>query len=366
MTPERDPSVGTRYGAGPDTRWFDAGSFTVEAGVTLPGVTVAYRTWGELNAARDNAVVVCHALTGDQNADQWWGPAIGPGRGIDTDRWFVVCANVLGSCYGTTGPPSENPATGRRWGGDFPPVTVRDLVRLQHRLALHLGIERVACVVGGSMGGMQVLEWALLYPGMVGAIVPISVGAVHSPWCIATSEAQRQAIFADPDWQDGHYPPDRPPAAGLAVARQIGIVSYRSPPSFAEKFGRRRDHGRNAADGVFDVESYLRYQGAALVERFDPASYVALTYAMDSHDVGRERGGVEAALASITAPALVIGISSDVLYPVEEQHELADLIPTARYVELDVPHGHDGFLIEHQAVAGLVGSFLTETARQPA
>jgi homoserine O-acetyltransferase len=207
---------------------------------------------------------------------------------------------------------------------------------------------------------MQVLEWALMYPDEVCGIAPISVGAYHSPWCIATSEAQRQAIFADPKWRGGHYDRADPPKAGLAVARQIAIVSYRSPSSFREKFGRRQDFGSNAADGLFDVESYLRYQGEALVERFDAAAYVALTYAMDSHDVGRGRGEIADVLGKIDIPALVIGISSDTLYPVDEQHVLADLIPDARYEELDVPHGHDGFLIEHQAVAGFVGAFLAE------
>ncbi len=362
MTFENDPSVGSSYGVDDATRWFDAGSFEVEDGAVVPDVHVAYRTWGRLNDAGDNAVIICHALTGDHNADRWWGPSIGPGGGIDTDRWFVVCSNVLGSCYGTTGPATVNPATGRPWGASFPQVTIRDLVRLQHRLAEHLGIRRIATVVGGSMGGMQVLEWALLYPEMVRSIAPISVGAAHSAWCIATSEAQRQAIFADPRWQDGHYDPADPPVAGLAVARQIGIVSYRSPASFAEKFGRRSEHGDNALEGIFDVESYLRHQGQALVKRFDANSYVTLTYTMDSHDVGRGRGGAAAALGKVSAPALVVGVSSDVLYPVEEQHELADLLPHARYVEIDSPHGHDGFLIEHQAVGGLVGEFLAASS----
>ncbi len=360
MTLEQDPSIGASYGAGSDTRWFDAGSFEVEAGVTLAGVRVAYRTWGTLNEARDNAVLVGHALTADHNADLWWGEAIGPGRGIDTDRWFVVCANVLGSCYGTTGPTDPHPERPGPWGADFPRVTIRDIVALQHRLIDHIGIEQLALVVGGSMGGMQVLEWALMFPDRVCAIAPISVGAYHSPWCIATSEAQRQAIFADANWRDGRYDPAQPPTAGLAVARQIAIVSYRSPPSFREKFGRRQAHGSNAADGLFDVESYLRHQGNALVERFDAATYVALTYAMDSHDVGRDRADIPDVLGKLDVPTLVIGISSDTLYPVGEQHILADLIPDARYEELDVPHGHDGFLIEHQAVAGLVGAFLTE------
>ncbi len=361
-----EPGDPSGYGADELTRWFAAGDFGVEEGTVLPDVTVAYRTWGRLNAARDNAVIVCHALTGDQNADRWWGTAIGPGRGIDTDRWFVICSNVLGGCYGTTGPGAADPARGRPWGPDFPHVTVRDLVRLQHRLLEHLGVRRVALVVGGSMGGMQVLEWAIMYPDIVDAIAPISVGAVHSPWCIGVSEAQRQAIFADPDWRDGRYPPDRPPLRGLAVARQVAIVSYRSPASFEEKFGRRQDWGSNAEEGLFDVESYLRHQGQALVERFDANTYVTLTYTMDSHDVGRGRGGVAAALGAVRAPALVIGISSDVLYPVEEQHELADLLPAATYEELDVPHGHDGFLIEHQAVGGLVGGFLSERAGEVA
>ncbi len=360
MTIERDPSIGARYGVGPDTRWFAAGDLEVEAGVVLGDVQVAYRTWGRLNEAGDNAILVCHALTADHNADLWWGDAIGPGRGIDTDRWFVVCANVLGSCYGTTGPPSPHPERLGQWGGDFPHVTIRDIVALQHRLVEHLGITRLALVVGGSMGGMQVLEWALMYPERVAAIAPISVGAYHSPWCIGTSEAQRQAIFADPRWNGGHYDPDHPPTAGLAVARQIAIVSYRSPASFTEKFGRRQEFGSNADEGLFDVESYLRYQGEALVRRFDAASYVTLTYAMDSHDVGRERGEIEDVLGKLDVPALVIGISSDTLYPVDEQHVLADLIPDARYEELDVPHGHDGFLIEHQAVSGLVGDFLAD------
>ncbi len=360
MTIERDPSIGARYGVGPDTRWFAAGDLEVEAGVVLGDVQVAYRTWGRLNEAGDNAILVCHALTADHNADLWWGDAIGPGRGIDTDRWFVVCANVLGSCYGTTGPPSPHPERLGQWGGDFPHVTIRDIVALQHRLVEHLGITRLALVVGGSMGGMQVLEWALMYPERVAAIAPISVGAYHSPWCIGTSEAQRQAIFADPRWNGGHYDPDHPPTAGLAVARQIAIVSYRSPASFKEKFGRRQEFGSNADEGLFDVESYLRYQGEALVRRFDAASYVTLTYAMDSHDVGRERGEIEDVLGKLDVPALVIGISSDTLYPVDEQHVLADLIPDARYEELDVPHGHDGFLIEHQAVSGLVGDFLAD------
>ena len=345
------------YGPNEATSWWRAGNFTLESGERLPDVEVAYRTWGELNDDASNAVLVCHALTGDANVDVWWGDAVGPGSGIDTERYFVICSNVLGSCYGTTGPTSLRPGTNRRYGSAFPHVTIRDIVRLQRGLLSHLGIRRLALVVGGSMGGMQVLEWAVMYPDVVCAAAPISVGANHSPWCIGVSEAQRQAIFADPNWNDGDYPPDRPPSAGLSIARQIAIVSYRSPASFKMKFGRGRNgHG-------FDVEAYLRYQGEALVDRFDAATYVALTYAMDSHDIARGRGTVAQVLGGISAPVLVVGISSDVLYPVEEQHELTELIPDSRYVELDVPNGHDGFLIEHQAVSGEVGAFLDELER---
>ncbi len=343
------------YGPDQVTRWLDAGPFEVEAGVTLPRVRVAYRTWGRLNPARDNAVVVCHALTGDANVDRWWEPLIGPGRGVDTEQWFVVASNVLGGCYGTTGPTSLDPATGEPYGPDFPRVTIRDMVRLQRRLIDHLGVRRIATVVGGSMGGMQALEWAALYPELVRSIVPIAVGAEHSPWCIGISEAQRQAVYTDPDWQGGRY--TRRPARGLAVARQIGMISYRSPQSFGERFGRRGGE-------AFEVESYLRHQGEALVARFDANTYVNLTYAMDSHDLGRERGGKQAALAAVTCPALVIGISSDVLYPVAEQRELVELLPAAHYLELDVPHGHDGFLVEGEMVGEAVGRFLAEASGQ--
>jgi homoserine O-acetyltransferase len=340
------------YGTDERTQFWEAGNFALESGTVLPSVTVAYRTWGRLNEAANNAVLVCHALTGDANVDGWWGEAIGPGAGIDTDRYFVVASNVLGGCYGTTGPTSVDPATGDRYGPDFPDLTIRDMVRLQRALVARLGIRRLVTVVGGSMGGMQVLEWAAGYPDIVDTAIPISIGADHSPWCIGVSEVQRNAVAADPKWRDGRYDPAEPPTAGLALARQIAIISYRSPDSFDAKFGRR------ATDGGYDVSSYLEYQGSVLVDRFDANTYMTLTRAMDTHDVGRDRGGIAAALGRLTMPVLVIGISSDVLYPVAEQRRLAKLVPNAKYVELDVPHGHDGFLIEHQAVGTEVQRFL--------
>jgi homoserine O-acetyltransferase len=359
--PRRQPSEGYSYGPDGRTSWYQAGPLTLESGEVLSTVKVAYRTWGRLAAEGDNAVVVCHALTGDANVDNWWASLVGPEGAIDTDRYFVISSNVLGSCYGTTGPTSINLETGRAWGPDFPAVTIRDMVGLQRKLAEHLGVKRVALVTGGSMGGMQVLEWAALYPDLVGAIAPIAVGADHSPWCIGISEAQRNAIFADPDWRDGHYSPDTPPRRGLAVARQIGMVSYRSPQSFANKFGRSR------TDDGYEVAQYLRYQGEELSDRFDANAYVALTRAMDSHDLARGRGSKEQVLHTIDCPALVVGVTSDILYPLEEQQELVDLLPDAELAELDVPHGHDGFLIDAGAVGGLVAGFLDRLAgRGPA
>jgi homoserine O-acetyltransferase len=352
----RPASEGCSYGPDGRTLWYQAGPLALESGDVISSVRVAYRTWGRLTAERDNAVVVCHALTGDANVDSWWGSLVGPEGAIDTGRYFVISSNVLGSCYGTTGPTSIDPETGQAWGPHFPAVTIRDMVGLQRKLVEHLGVKRVALVTGGSMGGMQVLEWAALCPDLVGAIAPIAVGADHSPWCIGISEAQRNAIFADPDWQDGHYSPGAAPRRGLAVARQIGMVSYRSPQSFADKFGRTR------TEAGYEVARYLRYQGEELSDRFDANSYVALTRAMDSHDLARDRGSKEQVLRSIECPALVIGVTSDILYPLEEQQDLVDLLPAAELAELDVPHGHDGFLIDAGAVGGLVAGFLDRLA----
>lgn len=322
-------------------------AFVLEGGAVLPNVTVAYRSWGALNAAHDNAVLVCHALTGSADVDQWWPGLLGPGRALDPARDFILCSNVLGGCYGSTGPGDINPVTGRRYGGTFPTVTVRDMVSVQAQLLEVLGIEKLALVIGGSLGGMQVLEWAALYPERVGAIVPIGCGVRQSPWAIGWSEAQRQAIFADPNWRGGNYSPATPPAAGLAAARSMAMLSYRHWREFEKRFGRRR------RDGVFEIESWLRHHGDELVKRFDAASYVTLTRAMDSHDLARERDG---ALAP-AVPALVVGISSDLLYPLAEEQELAALLPNAELAVLDSPHGHDAFLIETETLNRQVREF---------
>jgi homoserine O-acetyltransferase len=328
------------------------GPFVLESGFRLPTVTVAYRTWGRPGAGGDNAVLVCHALTGSADVDRWWGALLGPGRALDPERDFVVCSNVLGSCYGTTGPTSLRPGSHGPWGADFPAVTVRDIVRVQAALLDALGVRRLRLVVGGSLGGMQVLEWALLYPERVDAIAPIGVSARHSAWCIALSEAQRQAIYADPRWRGGRYPPDDGPAAGLAVARQIAMCTYRSRASLEARFSRGE-----AEEGAFAVEGWLHHHGRALVARFDANTYVTLTRAMDTHDVGRGRGGWREALAAVRVPALVVSIDTDVLYPPVEQEELAAALPAGTLATLRSPHGHDAFLIEGEATNALVARF---------
>jgi homoserine O-acetyltransferase len=326
--------------------------FELESGGRLPSVTVAYRTWGRLSATGDNAVLVCHALTGSPDVDRWWGALLGPGRALDPERDFVVCSNVLGGCYGTTGPTSPRPGGRRRWGGDFPAVTIRDIVRVQAALLDVLGVRRLRLVLGGSLGGMQVLEWALLFPERVDAIAPIAVSARHSAWTIALSGAQRRAIAADPRWRGGRYPEGNGPAAGLAIARQIAMCTYRSRASLEARFSR--DEGET---GGFAVLGWLEHHGRALVERFDAATYVTLTKAMDTHDVGRARGGWREALASVRQPALVVSIDSDVLYPPVEQEELAAALPHGRLVTLASPHGHDAFLIEGETVNALLTGF---------
>lgn len=329
-----------------------SGPFLLENGAELQSLEVAYHSWGRLSAAGDNAVVVCHALTGNSDAVDWWGPLCGTHRALDPGRDFILCSNVLGGCYGTTGPTSLHPETGRRWGPVFPQVTIRDMVKVQAALAAHLGITRVRMVIGGSMGGMQALEWAAMYPELVEMIVPVAASGRHSAWCIGLSEAQRQAIFADPLWKGGHYSPEEPPAAGLAAARMVAMCMYRGWPSFESRFGRNR-----TAQGVFEIEGYLQYQGAKLVSRFDANTYLTLTRAMDTHDLGRGRGDYAVVLRQLRQPALVVSITSDILYPPEEQRELAQLMPHAELAHIDAPHGHDSFLIETETLNNLVADF---------
>ncbi|MFF8446878.1 homoserine O-acetyltransferase [Streptomyces leeuwenhoekii] len=353
-------------------RWYDAEKpLPLEAGGELPGVRLAFETWGTLAPDRSNAVLVLHALTGDSHAagpagpghptPGWWDPLIGPGRALDTDRWFVVAPNVLGGCQGSTGPASRRPGGGRTWGGTFPFLTPRDQVAAEAGLADALGIDRWALVVGGSMGGMRAVEWAVSYPERTGALLLLATAAAASAEQIAWAHIQVRAIRADPDWQGGDYhDTGRGPHTGLGLARRLAHVTYRSEPELQVRFGRLPQAAEDPwRGGRYQVQSYLDHHAAKLVRRFDAASYVVLTEAMNAHDVGRGRGGVRAALRRVTAPTLVAGVDSDRLYPPAQQAELAALIPGAdgpRVVES--PYGHDGFLIEAGQVAVLVRELL--------
>jgi homoserine O-acetyltransferase len=356
--------------------------FAVESGAVLRDVTVAYETWGSLNTDASNAVLVCHAWTGDSHAagragpghptPGWWEDVIGPGKHIDTNRWFVVCANVLGGCQGSTGPASPHPADGRPYGSRFPVVTIRDMVRHQARLMDHLGIKQWASVLGGSMGGMQVLEWVITYPQRVRSIVAIASCMQSSAQQIAWGVIGRRAIRLDPRWRGGDYYDAEPgdgPAEGLSIARQVAQVTFRSDNVFTERFGRELTDQAAVGDTFglwqeFEVERYLHYHGDKLVRRFDANSYLIIGKAMDLHDVARGRGSLEAAMARITVPNLTIGINSDVLYPPYQQRQTARLLSRtgmpSSYIEIDSPHGHDAFLIHFEQVGEPIAKFLAK------
>ncbi|SEK94111.1 homoserine O-acetyltransferase [Blastococcus sp. DSM 46786] len=345
-----------------DRRFLDLPTpFELERGGSLPGIRIAYETWGTLAPDGGNAVLVEHALTGDSHVvgaagpghptPGWWGGVVGPGAALDTDRFFVVCANVLGGCQGTTGPSSAAP-DGRPWGARFPEVTVGDQVRAEAALADALGIQRFAAVAGGSMGGMRALEWAVRFPGRVAGLFFLASTAVASADQIGTQTTQQAAVRADPRWRGGNHPLDDPPVDGLDVARRIAHLTYRSAAELDARFGTRLQE-----DGRFAVASYLQHHGAKLAGRFDAGSYVVLTEAMNTWDVGRGRGGLEAALARVTARALVAGVDSDRLYPVEQQQRVADALGVPLRL-IRSPYGHDGFLVETAVVDALLRELL--------
>lgn len=344
----------------------------LEAGARLPGVRIAYETWGTLAPDGSNAVLVLHALTGDTHVTGpagpghptagWWEGLIGPGRPLDTNRWYVVAPNVLGGCQGTTGPASPMP-DGRAWGSRFPFVTVRDTVRAEALLADALGVDSWALVLGGSMGGMRAVEWAATEPDRVRRLMLLASPAAASADQIAWCAPQIAAIKADPGWRGGDYhdqPPGHGPHVGLGIARRIAHLSYRSGLELATRFGRAPQDGEDPwTGGRYAVESYLDHHAEKLVHRFDAGSYVRLTELMNAHDVGRDRGGIARGLARITARTFVIGISSDRLYPLEQQVELAEGIPRSGPAHvIDSPHGHDSFLIESEAVGSLAAALL--------
>jgi homoserine O-acetyltransferase len=353
--------------------------FQLELGGTLREVTVAYESWGELAPDADNAVLVLHALTGDSHAHGpagpghrhpgWWDPMIGPGRPLDTSRFHVVCANVLGGCQGTTGPSSRDPddPAGRPYGGRFPVITIRDQVRVEALLADALGIDTWAAVVGGSMGGMRALEWAVMFPHRVRTALVLACGAAATAEQIALCSIQNHAIRSDPRWRGGDYydaAPGDGPHAGLGVARRIGQVSYRSETELSVRFGREAQGSEDPfAGGRYAIESYLDYHAERLARRFDANTYVVLSEAMNHHDVGRGRGGLEAALARVEADVVVAGIDSDRLYPLRLQEELAELLP--RRPKLHVVsslYGHDAFLIKVEEIGRIIGEALAPSS----
>lgn len=348
------------------------GELELEFGGKLKNVTVAYETYGELNSGGTNAILICHALTGYSHAygftdtkngssdgAGWWEGLIGYGKVIDPSKYFIVCSNFLGSCYGTTGPTSINPDTGEKYRNNFPLVSVRDMVNLQYKLLEQLKVNSLELVIGGSLGGMQVLEWAIMYPDFVKRIVPIATAARHSAWAIGLNEIARKAIYDDPVWNHGNY--TEQPHKGLSTARMVAMITYRSQISFEQKFGREIRFDNDGKDKpYFQIESYLHYQGEKLVKRFDANTYITISKAMDLHDVSRNRGSLEDALKLIKAKTLCVGISSDVLYPPEEQKEISSFIPGSQYFEINSIYGHDAFLIEFEQLNGALGKFVTE------
>jgi homoserine O-acetyltransferase/O-succinyltransferase len=346
----------------------EIGALDLELGGRLENVTVAYRTWGRLNDAGDNAVLVLHALTGDSLAagpGGWWDPLIGSGRALDTDHAFVICANILGGCQGTTGPASDDPLTGRPYGMRFPLITIGDIVNAQRALVDRLGVRKLI-VIGGSIGGFQALEWATRHPGLVSALVPVAATGALDAQGVAMNEIGRRAIMADPDWRGGSYAAEGVfPSRGLAIARMVGMVTYHSKESMNLRFGRNpatRPVLYPSFGPTFDVEGYLHYHGDALTKRFDANSYLYLTRAMDLYDVGRDGGETEW-LRRIEAPISLVGIRSDWLFPPDSirdlRDRLRDLGKDVEYHELDSPHGHDAFLKEWSQMTEAISPFIT-------
>src|SRR5471032_1310956 len=350
--------------------------FIFKDGKTLPGFTLRYETYGELNATRDNAIVICHALSGDHHcagwhsaADRkpgWWNNLIGPGKAVDTRRFFVVCANVLGGCQGSTGPSSLNPETGRPYGTLFPFVTIRDMVRSQKLLLDHLGVAEVHGVIGGSMGGMIAMLFAIEFPVFTRRVLAMATTSRESAQAIAFNEVGRQAIMQDPDWNHGDYAKGGGPRVGLAIARMMAHITYVSDASMDRKFGRRKKTSANGDaynfDVQFEVESYLRHQGQAFINRFDANSYLYITRALDQFDLAQAHGSLESAVAPVEADTLVVGFTSDWLFPPEQNRALALALlragKRASYAELSTDLGHDSFLLESEELYTLVRGFL--------
>ncbi len=324
--------------------------FTLESGAILPRFTLVYSTAGTLNTEKSNVIWICHALTGNADVFDWWDGLVGEGKFYNPDEHFIICANILGSHYGSTGPLAWNPVTDDRYYHDFPFVTIRDMVGTMDLLRQHLGISRIHTCIGGSLGGQQAMEWAISQPDLIENLVLIATNARHSAWGVGFNESQRMAIESDPTWQER-----RPDAGiqGMKAARSIALLSYRHYEAYIHK---QTPTDTNQQD-FFPASSYQRYQGDKLAKRFNAFSYWVLSKAMDSHNVGRWRGGVEAALKQIRSRTLTLGISTDLLFPPSEQKFLADHIPNAVYSEIDSIYGHDGFLVEYEALQAHLKAF---------
>jgi homoserine O-acetyltransferase len=357
-------------------------SLTLDSGEAIAPVTIAYETYGVLNNRKSNAILILHALSGDAHAagyyagetrPGWWETMIGPGKGFDTDRYFVICSNVIGGCKGSTGPSSVNPATGKEYGLEFPLVTVGDMVRAQKLLVDHLGIERLLCVSGGSMGGMQALQWAVAYPEAIASCVAIAATQKHSPMQIAFNEVGRQAIMADPKWNSGDYYQGDAPDSGLAVARMIGHITYLSDESMHQKFGRRiQDKSALTYDlsRDFEVSSYLKYQGEMFTRRFDANTYLYVTKALDYFDLTGGRGVLTETFRDLLEDMrfLVIAFSSDWLYPPYQSKDIVRALKgnnvDCSYIEMKLSFGHDAFLLENKELSRMVWNFLDTTSRR--
>ncbi|MBI4892674.1 MAG: homoserine O-acetyltransferase [Acidobacteria bacterium] len=362
-----------------ETQFARFDSLPLDSGETLRDLQVAYETYGRLNESRTNAILVLHAFTGDAHAagidhdgkPGWWDNMIGPGKAFDTERHFIICTNVLGGCRGTTGPSSDEPGAGRPYGLRFPGITISDMVRLQKLLVDHLGIPRLLAVSGGSMGGMQALEWAVAYPESVEACIPIASTARHSAQQIAFNETGRQAIMMDPDFAGGDYYGGKLPARGLSVARMVGHITYMSDESMREKFGRRlrnREEFSYAFEVDFEVESYLRYRGSQFVGRFDANSYLYITKAMDYFDLSADAPSLAASLERATSRFLVISFTSDWLYPSYQSQEIVNALRSRNhdvtYCELSSNYGHDAFLVDVGEQTEIVKGFLGRCQRE--
>jgi homoserine O-acetyltransferase len=353
----------------------------MDSGALIAPLTIAYQTYGQLNADKSNAVLVCHALTGDQHVANehpvtgksgWWETMIGPGRPIDTERFFVICTNVVGGCMGTTGPMSTNPATGKPYGLDLPVVTIRDMVRAQAMLIDHFGIDSLFCVIGGSMGGMQALQWAASYPERVFAAMPVATAPRHSSQNIAFHEVGRQAVMADPDWRGGRYLEEGvQPSKGLAVARMAAHITYLSDEALHRKFGRNlqdRDAHTFSFDADFQIENYLRYQGMSFVDRFDANSYLYVTRACDYFDLAADYGGsLAAAFKGAKTRFCVVSFSSDWLYPTSASRAIVHALnasgASVSFVDVETDKGHDAFLLDVPDFMATSRGFIDAAAR---